>query len=131
MKDTNKFAIVIEDENIRLVTLNEDVGRPWDLAKKILGDVLLEVVKIEFRGGSFCGLIHEEGKMEGLEHNKLATRCSGLNTLLGDYIAGPMVICCNDEDLSALDKAKFDHFDFFMTVARKYFCANTEQQSSS
>ena len=132
MKDTNRFALLIFENNLELITLDENVKTPWCLAKKILGDVNLEVVGMRppFTH-DFAGIVHEEGKPEGLEKNDLATACCGSTLYPGDYIAGPMIVCVNDSHLSGLDKANFHHFDFFMTVARNFFRANTEQQSSS
>lgn len=131
MTDTNKFAIVIEDEEIRLVTLNEDVSRPWDLTKKILGDVNLEVVSLGKPWGNFCGLIHEDGKAEGLPENKFATELCKRWLHPNDYIAGPMTLCCNNENLDGLAKNIFEHYDFFMTVASVYLTNNQQHQNNA
>lgn len=121
MKNGNgNFVIVITETAVIVEQMHGT--KPWDIAKVILSShntSLVEIVPFPSREGlpSICGLIAEEGKLEGLYRNEIATRfCSkafgvshaeyqdgktfGLEFC--DYIAGPMVICINDENLSGL-----------------------------
>ena len=126
MSDTNKFAIVIQNEDIRLETVTQQSFRPWDLAKRILGDSILQVVPIDMMEGRFAGLIDEDGKAKGLPKNKLATALCSPYLFYNDYIAGPMVICCNTEDLDGLKKTDVGHYDFITLLASVY-CVEDQQ----
>jgi len=111
MKNGNgNFVIVITETGIVVEHL---VGlTPWDVTKAVLAPYnssLIEVVTLPDREGwpSICGLISEEGKLEGLYRNEIATRFCYKSFRFSsqewpDYIAGPMVICSNDSGLSGL-----------------------------
>lgn len=101
------FCIVITESAILIEHLVDET--PWDVTKKILAahsTSLVEVITFPEREGQpgICGLIAEEGKINELYHNRIATRFfrKAFGIPSGDWIAGPMVICLNDSGLSGL-----------------------------
>ncbi len=110
MKNGNgNFVIVITETAVVIEHLVDT--NPWDVAKKILAGhntSLVEVVTFPEADGlpGICGLIAEEGKIENLYVNMVASaffhKAFRSELDFNDFIAGPMVICLNDASLSGL-----------------------------
>ena len=119
------FVIVITETGLVFHKLSSD-ETPFDVAKSLAGINLVEVVKFAGHPG-FCGLISEEGKMDELGLNRVATNMYDCRP---DYIAGPMVICSDDVDLTGLNfsDAGLRVRDFVKHALIEFFNENKPKQ---
>lgn len=75
-------------EPIEVIDLPDDAGARWARLRELVGGYL-EAIRPPIAGT--IAYIHDEGKAVDAPRNEAATALVDL--WLGDYIAGPMVVC--------------------------------------
>jgi hypothetical protein len=75
-------------------TVEVRIGKPSleDLQKAVGGDI--EAAYVD--GGGFTALCNEEGKLQGLPYNRMATKLCG-TTKVGDILVGDVVLIGNPD----------------------------------